>query len=114
MADQKSYPVLLNFDWERPEARATYDPDTGLLTMKIQPGSRIEQILDGTSDEIALRTLSIGYTLKRYTAHCLSRYDNDETDPQRTHVCDREPEHDDGRHHCPTCGNFWTVECSNA
>lgn len=113
MAEPKSFPVLVNFDWERPEARATYDPETGQLTMRIRPDSRIAQIMAGTDNDIEVRTLSFGYTLKRYTVGCTARYEPGEADPQRTHTCDLAPEHE-GRHHCPTCGTYWSVERSNA
>lgn len=111
MAEPQSFPVLVNFDWERPESRATYDPDTGQLTMRIRPDSRLAQIMAMTDDEIELRTLSFGYTVKRYTvaATCQARYENNEIDPQRTHTCDEATDHE-GPHHCPLCGKYWIVE----
>lgn len=65
MSEQK-IPVLYEFDWEHVEGLAEYDAETGVVTMKIQPGGPVHQLLSRTSDTDEIRTLSFGWTRKRW------------------------------------------------
>lgn len=55
-------PVLYEFNWERVEGLAEFDPDTGVLTMKIHPDGPVHKLLAGTSETGEIRTLSFGWT----------------------------------------------------
>jgi hypothetical protein len=54
----RTFPVLFDFDWSRPDGSARFDPETGELTMRVRRGAVWALLADASEDT---RLMSLGF-----------------------------------------------------